>query len=197
MRDYVYDIADFITAFILTGILFPVFLIVILLVKIDSSGSIIYSQPRYKKNKKIFQIYKFRTMRADAEKDALPIWGEDNDIRSSAIGKFLRKSHLDEFPQLFNVLKGDMGIVGPRPERPYFADIFELEIPNYAERYKIKPGISGLAQIYGWRNHSSILERTKCDIFYIRHRSLFLNFRVVLLTPFAKQACSMYTKACA
>ena len=181
-----YNLIDFILALILFAITFPLCLLVGLLIKIDiSSGPIFYKQKRYGKDKEIFWIYKFRTMEPGAE-NGKPIWSKKNDPRSSKIGRFLRVSHIDEFPQIFNILKGEMSLVGPRPERPYFAEKFKHSIANYEERYKIKPGITGWSQINGWRGSSSIKKRTECDRFYIRNRSLFFNLKVLLLTPFAK-----------
>lgn len=184
--DALYDLIDFILAFILVGITLPLFLLAWLLVKIDlSSGPVFYKQKRYGKDKRIFWIYKFRTMEPGAE-NGRPIWSIKNDPRATKIGEFLRVSHIDELPQIFNILKGDMNLVGPRPERPYFAGKFKLSIANYEDRYKIKPGITGWSQINGWRGNSSIKKRTEYDRIYMKNRSLFFNLKILLLTPFAK-----------
>lgn len=185
LPDYVYDASDIILAFLLLGLAFPLSILAIFLVKVDSRGPVIYKQPRYGKNKKIFTIYKFRTMEVGAE-NGTPVWGSESDPRSGKIGKFLRGFHIDELPQLFNVLKGEMSLVGPRPERPYFADGFCKVIPGYDERHKVKPGLTGWSQINGLRGNSPVDERTSYDIFYIKNRSFLFYLKIILLTPFAK-----------
>jgi len=139
---------DVILAFFILTFTSPLFFLAIILVKLDSRGPLIYRQIRYGKGKSRFYIYKFRTMRVGSEKGA-PVWGRERDPRASAIGNLLRATHVDELPQLFNVLRGDMRLVGPRPERPFFADVFEKAIPGYARRFGVKPGITGWAQING------------------------------------------------
>lgn len=184
-RSFACDLLDFVMVFILLSAAFPLFILTMFLIKIDSFGPVFYAQERYGKNKKVFKIYKFRTMRIDAESDC-PIWGIEDDPRSTKIGRYLRIFHIDELPQLFNILKGEMSLVGPRPERPYFAEKFEAEIRGYKERYKVRPGITGWSQINGLRGESSIEERADCDRFYIINRSFLLNIRILLRTPFAK-----------
>jgi len=183
--DWFYDITDFVLALFLIGFTFPLFILAIFLVKNDSAGPVIYKQSRYGKNKNIFTIYKFRTMDVHAEKWG-PVWGCESDPRSGNIGKFLRNSHIDELPQLFNVLKGQMSLVGPRPERPYFADEFSKVVLGYEERHKVKPGLTGWSQINGLRGESPVDERTEYDIFYIRNRTIAFYLKILLLTPFAK-----------
>ncbi len=183
--DFIYGLSDFILSFILIIVLSPLFVLAAILVKIDSAGPIFYKQERYGKNKIIFWIYKFRTMKLNAE-NKRPVWGKEADPRAGKIGKFLRVSHIDELPQLFNILKGEMSLVGPRPERPYFAERFKLLILGYEERHMVKPGITGWSQINGLRGESSIEERTLYDRFYIENRSCSFNFKILLLTPFAK-----------
>jgi lipopolysaccharide/colanic/teichoic acid biosynthesis glycosyltransferase len=121
-------------------------------------------------------------MGVDAEKETGPVWANEFDLRTTLIGEFLRKTSLDELPQFFNVLKGDMSIVGPRPERPEFVEKFRTDIPKYMVRHKIKAGITGLAQIKGWRGNTSIEERVKCDLEYIEKWSLWLDLKIMLLT---------------
>lgn len=187
------NFTDFILAVILFGVTFPLFLLAGLLLKTYSDGPLFYKQKRYSKDKRVFWIYKLRTMNYDAEKSGHPVWGDEEDCRSGKIGRFLRVLHIDEIPQLLNVLKGEMSLVGPRPERPYFAEKFKVVIPNYEERYKVKPGITGWAQVNGWRGNSSIVERIRCDRFYIKNRSLLFNLKILLLTPFAKPiVCHRY-----
>lgn len=181
------DFADFLLAIILLVAALPLFLLGALLVKLDSPGPLFYRQKRYGRDKKAFLIYKFRSLKHNIEKEnGGPVWGDEHDSRSSSIGRFLRCTHIDEIPQLFNVLKGEMSLVGPRPERPYFAERFKDVVPGYEERYKVKPGMTGWSQINGWRGNSSIVQRTKFDIFYINNRNLFFDLKILLLTPFAK-----------
>ncbi|TBR18927.1 hypothetical protein EPO66_01020, partial [bacterium] len=126
-----------------------------------------------------------RTMKVDSESSG-PVWGQESDPRSSRIGKLLRVYHIDELPQLLNVIKGQMSLVGPRPERPFFAEIFELMLPGYKIRYQVKPGLTGWAQINGLRGDSSVEERLECDLYYIRNNSLLFYLQIILLTPLAK-----------
>jgi lipopolysaccharide/colanic/teichoic acid biosynthesis glycosyltransferase len=184
-KDFLCELSDYAMVFILLGATSPLFILTMILIKLDSAGAIFYIQERYGKNKKLFKIYKFRTMAVDAETDC-PIWGSEDDPRSTKIGRLLRVSHIDELPQLFNILKGEMSLVGPRPERPYFAERFEKYISGYKKRYAVKPGITGWSQINGLRGENSIEERTDYDIFYIENRSFILNIRILLFTPFAK-----------
>ena len=185
LKNYLYDVLDIALSLFLICLTSPLFILAIFLVKADSPGKIIYKQCRYGKNKRMFTIYKFRTMGVNAE-DSGPVWGSESDPRSGKIGKFLRNSHIDELPQLLNVLKGDMSLVGPRPERPYFADKFRDAIPRYDERHKVKPGITGWSQINGLRGEGSVEDRTLYDIFYIKNKSLWLYLKILFLTPFAK-----------
>lgn len=184
--EFIYAAIDFILSVILLLLNLPIFLLASCLVKIDSPGKIFYLQERYGKDKKRFMIYKFRTMTEGSESDGCPVWGTEADSRCSLIGRFLRITHIDELPQLVNVLKGEMSLVGPRPERPYFAEWFEIMVTNYKMRYKIKPGLTGWSQVNGWRGNSSIEERTRFDIFYIQNRSLIFNFGIFFLTILAK-----------
>jgi lipopolysaccharide/colanic/teichoic acid biosynthesis glycosyltransferase len=163
----------------------PFLLLVAFLIKLDSRGPIFYFQKRYGQDKRIFEIYKFRTMRVGAE-NGRPIWGKESDPRASRLGKILRVLHVDELPQLVNVLKGEMSLVGPRPERPYFADRFEELMVYYRERYRVKPGITGWAQVNGLRGESSIEERTRLDRFYVENHSFLFDLKILLMTPFAK-----------
>ncbi len=150
-------------------------------VKATSPGPVIYSQVRYTRDKRKFKIYKFRTMVADAEKLRGPKFAEKDDPRITKVGRILRSARIDELPQLVNVLKGDMSIVGPRPERPVFADVFEKEIERYGDRFKVKAGLTSLSHVYG-RYSTYIHDRTYYDLFYISHYSLPLDFKILLLT---------------
>lgn len=150
-------------------------------IKATSPGPVIYKQTRYTRGKREFEIYKFRTMVADAEKLSGPKFAEKDDPRITPIGKILRSVRLDELPQLLNILKGDMSIVGPRPERPVFVALFEKEVEHYDDRFKVKAGLTSLSHVYG-RYSTYIHDRTYYDLFYITHYSLLLDFKIILLT---------------
>lgn len=173
---------DIIFSLLIIILFFPVFILISLLIKSTSTGTIFYTQERVTINKKHFKIYKFRTMYTDAEKLTGPIFADDNDPRCTKIGLILRKLSLDEFPQFFNVLLGDMSLVGPRPERPFYVEKFEKEISNYNERHFVKAGLTGLAQIEGLRGKTSIELRTKYDIEYVNKQSFFLDIEIILKT---------------
>lgn len=157
--------------------------LIIILIKLDSRGSVFFTQIRTGKNNKKFLAIKFRTMKNDAEKDG-PQWAIENDHRITKIGKFLRKTRLDEIPQLINIIKGDMGLVGPRPERPEFINKLEKEISFYKERLLVKPGLTGWAQInYPYGNSiQDSLEKLQYDLYYVKHRSLVLDLSIILKT---------------
>ncbi len=162
----------------------PLMAFVALLVKVTSAGPVIYSQTRVGKGGKTFRIYKFRTMRVDAEKGTGAVWAQKNDPRLTPIGGFLRKCHLDELPQVFNVLKGDMSIVGPRPERPEIVKDLKLVISDYDKRLQIKPGITGLAQVMNRYDEtiSDVRKKVKYDILYIKKMCWLVEMRVLALT---------------
>ncbi len=154
------------------------------LVKLTSRGPALYHQDRVGLGGKTFTIYKFRTMRLNAEAESGPVWARRGDPRCTPIGNLLRRFCLDELPQLLNVLRGEMSLVGPRPERPFFVREFSQRIPGYARRHDVLPGLTGWAQINGWRGDSSIEKRVEFDLYYVRHWSLWMNVRIMLLTPF-------------
>ncbi len=158
-------------------------LVIALVVKLTSPGPVLYKQRRVGLDGRQFDMYKFRTMRVDAEAGG-PVWSQRNDPRRTPIGRFLRRTSLDELPNLFNVLKGEMSLVGPRPERPEFIEQFKREIPQYMLRHKIKAGMTGIAQIRGYRGDTSLKKRIQHDIHYVRHWSLWLDFRIFLATVF-------------
>lgn len=160
----------------------PFLLITAIGVKITSPGPIIYKQERIGKNKHPFQMYKFRSMKVDDSNSDMTTWGTKTDDRRTKFGTFIRKCSLDEFPQLVNVLKGDMSLVGPRPERPFFVDKFKEEIPLYMLKHLVRPGITGWAQVNGWRGDTSIDERIKCDIYYIENWTFLLDIKILLMT---------------
>jgi exopolysaccharide biosynthesis polyprenyl glycosylphosphotransferase len=159
-------------------------LLVALLVKLSSRGPALYKQQRIGKGGRPFVIYKFRTMGLNAEVETGPIWAKRGDPRCTLLGHWLRRWCVDELPQLFNVLKGDMSLVGPRPERPYFVKEFSRQIPAYNQRHQVLPGMTGWAQVNGWRGDSSLEKRIEFDLYYVRHWTVWFNLRILLLTPF-------------
>jgi lipopolysaccharide/colanic/teichoic acid biosynthesis glycosyltransferase len=150
------------------------------IVKVDTPGKAIYAQPRVGRNGKIFTLYKFRTMVADAENDG-PRFAEVGDSRITTTGRFLRKSRFDEIPQLWNVLRGDLTVVGPRPERPMFVERFEQVIPFYGSRTRVRPGVTGWAQVkYGYADdEADTVEKLTYDLYYIKHSSLWLDLQIL------------------
>ena len=160
----------------------PLMLVISLLVKATSIGHVFYRQERMGLDGRIFSMLKFRTMETQAEKETGPVWAEKSDSRKTIIGSFLRKTSMDELPQFFNVLKGDMSIVGPRPEREFFIQQFRSKIPKYMLRHKMKAGITGWAQISGWRGNTSLEKRIEYDIYYIENWSLRFDLEIMWLT---------------
>ncbi|GMQ81972.1 MAG: undecaprenyl-phosphate glucose phosphotransferase [Rhodothermia bacterium] len=167
---------------LLLTVLSPMLFLIALAVKLSSSGPVFYRQTRMGLNGKKFEMLKFRSMPVDAEKDSGAVWATKEEERATKIGAFLRKTSLDELPQFINVLKGDMSIVGPRPERPVFIDEFRNQVPRYMLRHKMKAGITGWAQVNGWRGNTSISKRIEFDIYYIRNWSLRLDLKIMLMT---------------
>ncbi len=158
--------------------------IIALLIKWTSPGPIFYRQERMGLDGRPFTVYKFRSMRVDAEDVSGPVWARDDDPRCTPVGRFLRKTDLDELPQVWNVLKGDMSIVGPRPERPFFVDQFKHRIPQYMLRHKVKAGITGWAQVNGWRGNTSLEKRIEFDLYYIENWSVSLDLKIMWMTLF-------------
>jgi Undecaprenyl-phosphate glucose phosphotransferase len=154
------------------------------LVKWTSPGPIFYEQERMGLDGKAFRVYKFRSMYQNAEDTTGPVWARDNDPRATPIGRWLRRFDLDELPQFWNVLKGDMSIVGPRPERPFFVEQFKHRIPQYMLRHKVKAGITGWAQVNGWRGNTSLEKRIEYDLYYIENWSVTLDIKIMWLTVF-------------
>ncbi len=162
----------------------PLMLIITLLIRITSPGHAIYKQKRVGKNDRPFTMYKYRTMFQDAEKKSGPVWASDDDPRITPVGYWLRKLRLDELPQFINVIKGDMSLVGPRPERPYFVEQFKNKIPLYSRRLRVRPGITGWAQVK-WKYDESledVIEKTKYDLFYVENISLKMDFKILFNT---------------
>jgi exopolysaccharide biosynthesis polyprenyl glycosylphosphotransferase len=173
---------DIVFSFLVLIFFSPILLLIAICIKITSKGKVFYTQERISIDNRTFNIYKFRTMQEEAEKLTGPIFADDNDPRCTKIGLILRKISLDEFPQFFNVLLGDMSIVGPRPERPFYVEQFKKEIENYNERHKVKSGITGLAQIEGLRGKTSIEIRTKYDLEYVDNQSFLLDLEIISKT---------------
>jgi Undecaprenyl-phosphate glucose phosphotransferase len=153
-----------------------------LAVKLTSRGPVFYRQERMGLDGKSFTIVKFRSMFDDAERETGPVWAKPADPRVTAFGKFLRRSNLDELPQLWNVLRGDMSIVGPRPERPHFVAQFKHKIPQYMLRHKVKSGLTGWAQVNGWRGNTPLEKRIEYDLYYIENWSVSLDMKIMWLT---------------
>ncbi len=162
-----------------TFLFFP---LIVMLVKFRSSGSVLFKQERMGLDGKSFVMYKFRTMTVDAESQSGPVMSRKNDPRVTWGGKFLRKFYVDEWPQFWNVLKGEMSLVGPRPERPFFVQYFKGQIPQYMLRHKVRSGITGWAQVNGWRGNTSIEKRIEHDLYYIENWSLALDLKIIWLT---------------
>jgi Undecaprenyl-phosphate glucose phosphotransferase len=165
----------------LTG-LAPFFGLIALIIKRSSTGPVFYKQERMGLDGKAFNVYKFRSMSVGAEDETGPIWARDDDPRATKVGKWLRRFDFDELPQLWNVLRGDMSIVGPRPERPYFVEQFRHRIPQYMLRHKVKAGITGWAQVNGWRGNTSLEKRIEYDLYYIENWSVALDLKIMWLT---------------
>lgn len=165
----------------------PLIVVFAVLIKKNSPGPAFFRQVRCGEDGKPFQLIKFRTMRVDAETDIGPAWTVEDDPRRTTIGAFLRRSNLDEIPQLWNVLKGEMSLVGPRPERPYFVEQFKEDINRYMWRHVSKPGMTGWAQINGLRGNTDIRERVKYDLYYLEHWSLAFDFKIIVNTFFSHE----------
>jgi sugar transferase (PEP-CTERM system associated) len=184
LRTLVKRVFDIVSALILLVLTLPLMLLTALLVKLESPGPVFYSQERVGLNGRVFKVVKFRSMRNDAEKDGVPRWATAGDSRVTRIGRILRKVRIDELPQLFCVLKGDMSMVGPRPERPYFVDQLVQDIPFYAVRHSVKPGVTGWAQVsyhYGASKEDTV-EKLQYDLYYVKNHSLFLDVVVLFET---------------
>ena len=175
---------DIICSLILIIITSPIMLITAVIIKCYDHGPVLYKQVRCTRNMQEFKILKFRSMRTDAEKDGVARLASKNDNRITPVGKFIRKVRIDELPQLFNILKGDMSLVGPRPERPFFVEKFKEEIPRYMIKHQVRPGMTGWAQVNGYRGDTSIRKRIEHDLYYIENWTLGLDVKILFLTVF-------------
>jgi Undecaprenyl-phosphate glucose phosphotransferase len=160
----------------------PLFGVVALLIRLTSPGPVFFKQERVGLNGEKFRMYKFRTMQVAPQNESDTIWTKANDSRRTRLGEILRRSSIDEFPQFINVLKGDMSVVGPRPERPYFVDKFLGEVRHYHHRHALKVGITGWAQVCGWRGDTSIEKRVEHDLYYLQNWSFAFDLRIVAMT---------------
>lgn len=177
-------IEDIILSSILLTLLFPLLIAVAILIKMDSKGPVLFAQDRVGGGKKEYMMHKFRSMVQDAEKLTGPVWAGDNDNRITRVGRVIRKYRIDELPQLWEVLIGTMSLVGPRPERKYFTDQLEKEIPFYTQRFNVKPGLTGWAQVcydYGATVEDAV-EKLNYDLFYIKNMSFALDVVILLKT---------------
>ena len=165
----------------------PVIAAAAVAIKRSSPGPVFYSQERCGENGRTFRLHKLRTMRVDAEEQSGPVWTVERDPRTTRAGAFLRRHNLDELPQLWNVLRGDMSLVGPRPERPFFVEKFKEDVQRYMWRHVSKPGLTGWAQVSGLRGNTSIEERIKYDLYYLENWSLAFDFKILLMTLFAHE----------
>ncbi|MBI3006193.1 MAG: undecaprenyl-phosphate glucose phosphotransferase [Ignavibacteriales bacterium] len=172
---------DFTFALAVIILVSPLLLLIAFLIRLDSKGRALYRQERVGLDGTSFSVFKFRSMHVNAEHTSGPVWASKDDPRTTRVGRILRRFSLDELPQLFNVLKGDMSIVGPRPERPYFVEQFK-EIPKYLDRHRVKTGMTGWAQVNGLRGNAPIEERTKYDVYYVENWTLAFDIKIILKT---------------
>ena len=167
---------------VLLLVLAPLFTVIAAAILLSSGRPIFYQQDRVGQGGRSFRMFKFRSMRIDAERETGPIWASDHDSRCTRIGDWLRHTNIDELPQLINVLRGDMSLVGPRPERPMFVEEFRKTVPGYDLRHAVPGGMTGWAQVHGWRGRTSLRKRIQYDLDYIERWSIGLDFRVLLMT---------------
>ena len=175
------DIAGSIVGIIVTS---PLMLLMCAIIKLTSPGPLIYKQERVGLHNQTFRMYKFRSMEVQPESEEKKAWTVKNDPRVTPIGKFMRHTSIDELPQLFNILKGNMSLVGPRPERPFFVEKFREEIPRYMVKHQVRPGMTGWAQVNGYRGDTSIRKRIEHDLYYIENWTLGLDIKILFLTVF-------------
>lgn len=173
---------DMIFSSLVILVLSPLLILIAVAVKVSSPGPVFFRQERVGLNGGLFYMYKFRTMGMAPPSETDTVWTKENDPRRTKIGRFLRKTSLDELPQFFNVLRGEMSVVGPRPERPHFVRRFLKDVSYYNDRHRLKAGITGWAQINGWRGDTSIEKRLECDLYYLQNWSLWFDFRIIAKT---------------
>lgn len=162
----------------------PIMLVSAIAVKVSSQGPVIFKQERVGLHGKTFYMYKFRSMEQQKASEEKKAWTVKDDPRVTKVGRILRKTSIDELPQLFNILKGDMSLVGPRPERPHFVDKFKEQIPRYMVKHQVRPGLTGWAQVKGYRGDTSIRKRIECDLYYIENWTLWFDIKIIFMTFF-------------
>jgi exopolysaccharide biosynthesis polyprenyl glycosylphosphotransferase len=173
---------DIILSALILAVAWPLMLLIILCLKLEGTGPVFFYQDRVGLNGRVFRMLKFRTMEVGSAEDGDTRWTSPHDPRRTRLGVFLRKTNLDELPQFLNVLRGDMSIVGPRPERPYFVQLFLKEFAKYNSRHFFKAGITGWAQVNGWRGDTSIAKRVEYDLYYLRNWSITFDLQIITLT---------------
>jgi len=173
---------DIVVSLTLLLSLSPLFALIALAIKLSTGGSVFFSQERVGRNGRRFWIYKFRTMISACKLICDTRWSHPQDERITPLGRFLRRTSLDELPQLVNVLLGDMSLVGPRPERPYYVEVFRQKVPRYVLRQSVKCGMTGWAQVNGWRGDTSIHKRLEHDLYYLQNWTFWLDVKILLLT---------------
>ena len=183
-NDVVKRTVDVVLATILLSLLSPLFLLIGLAIRLTSPGPVFFRQERMSLDGRMFLVWKFRTMQRNAEAETGAVWAAPEDPRRTRLGAWLRRTSLDELPQLLNVLRGEMSLVGPRPERPVFIEQFRQNIPKYMLRHKVRAGMTGWAQVNGLRGNTSVEQRIRYDLYYIENWSLLLDFKILLLTLF-------------
>lgn len=184
LRSFVKRAFDLTVSSVLLIMTIPLMLVTAVAISLESSGPILYRQERVGRELKTFKVFKFRSMRADAEADGIPRWANDHDSRVTRVGHFIRRTRIDELPQIFNVFKGEMSFVGPRPERPFFVEQLAEQIPFYSARHSIKPGITGWAQV-SYRYGSSVedaIHKLQFDLYYVKNHTIFLDLLILLKT---------------
>ena len=184
MNKVLKSVEDFLLVIVLLAMASPVMLLIAAGVKFSSPGPVLYRQRRVGWNGVEFTMYKFRSMPVEAEKKSGPVWASKADNRATRFGSFLRKTSLDELPQLFNVLQGKMSLIGPRPERPMFVEKYKDEIPHYMKKHLVKAGLTGWAQVHGWRGNTCLHTRIEHDLYYIENWSLWLDIKIIIMTIF-------------
>jgi len=177
-------VEDYILSLVLLVLVSPFMLLIAIGVKLSSPGPVLYRQKRVGWNEQEFTMFKFRSMPVEAENNTGPVWASKQDKRATPFGSFLRKTSLDELPQLFNVLKGEMSLIGPRPERPMFVEKYKDEVPHYMKKHLVKAGLTGWAQVHGWRGNTCLHTRIEHDLYYIENWSLWLDIKIIIMTIF-------------
>ena len=177
---------DYFVAIVAIIITSPIMLITAIAIKLESPGPIIFKQERIGYGGKPFMMYKFRSMKVQDEDEEKSQWTTEDDPRKTRVGSFIRRMSIDELPQFFNVLKREMSVVGPRPERPYFVEQFKKSIPKYMVKHQVRPGLTGLAQVNGYRGNTSIEKRIEYDIRYVENWSLTLDIQIMFQTIFKR-----------